>query len=32
MLLGEELKRFTNIYYTIKLLPNLSEQPEKLSN
>ena len=32
MFLGEELKRFTNIYYAKKILPNLTEQPEKLSN
>ena len=32
MFLGEELKRFTNIYYAKKILPNLTEPPEKISN
>ncbi len=32
MFLGEELKRFTNIYYAKKMLPSLTEQPEKLNN
>ena len=32
MFLGEELKRFTNIYYAKKMLPSLTEQPEKLND
>ena len=32
MFLGEELKRFTNIYYAKKMLLSLTEQPEKLNN
>ena len=32
MFLGEELKRFTNIYYAKKILPSLAKQPEKLSD
>ena len=31
MFLGEELKKFTNIYYSKKILPNLTEQPKKLN-
>ena len=32
MFFGEELKRFTNIYYAKKMLPSLTEQPEKLND
>jgi hypothetical protein len=32
MFFGEELKRFTNIYYAKKMLPSLTVQPEKLND
>ncbi len=32
MFLGEELKRFTNIYYAKKMLTSLTEQPEKFND
>ena len=32
MFLGEELKRFTNIYYAKKMFTSLTEQPEKFND